>query len=107
MWRGDLAGGLLCGLLVAAGILLVQQGVTELSGYTEIPFPHPPAGGEGGEGVPDAVAELSVLMEGVEEGGWQDALQALSALRGIGERYSLPEPGGSPPRSPRTEPEEH
>ncbi len=100
VWRGDLAGGLLCGLLVVAGIFLVQQGVSELSGYTKIPFPHPPAGGEESEWLPGAVAEISVVMEKVEEGGWQEALQALSALRGIGERYSLPEPDGSLLRPP-------
>ncbi len=94
LWRGDLAGGILCGVLVVAGILLVQQGVTELSWYIHVPFPRPPAGEEETANTQSAVEELSRIMEDVEDGGWQDALQALADLRGIGERYGLPEPDG-------------
>ncbi len=96
VWSGDLAGGLLCAVLVAAGVLLVQQGVSELTSYTSIPFPVVPAGNEDQAGMQSAVSELSGIMERVEEGGWQDALQALAALRGVAERYHLPQPDGSP-----------
>jgi hypothetical protein len=99
LWEGDLAGAIFCALLIFAGILLVQQGVTELSNYVRIPFPHPPDTEEDRD-ICTAVAELSVVMRDVEEGGWQDALQALAALRAIGERYGLPEPNGSPGRLP-------
>ena len=99
VWSGDLAGGLLCALLIAAGILLVQQGVSELSWYTRVPFPLPPGGDDGGEGIRDAVPELSDIMKSVEAGGWQDALQAIAALREVGERYQLPQPDGSPGRA--------
>ncbi len=103
VWRGDLTGGLLCGLLVFAGILLVQQGVSELTWYTHIPFPFPPAVNEENGRTGSAVAELSGIMKEVDEGGWQDALQALAALHRIGERYDLPEPDGSMRRSPAAE----
>lgn len=96
VWSGDLAGGLLCGLLVVAGIALVQQGVSELSWYTRVPFPRPPAVGEGGGGLEGALADLSEIMDSVDEGGWQDAVQALAALRRVGEQYDLPEPDGRP-----------
>lgn len=87
-------GGILCGILVVAGILLVQQGVTELSWYIQVPFPRPPAGAEETANTQSAVAEISRIMEEVEDGGWQDALQALAELRGVGERHGLPDPDG-------------
>ncbi len=106
VWSGDLAGGLLSALLVAAGILLVQQGVGELSSYTHIRFPPMSAGNEEERNTQSAVSELSTIMEGVEEGGWQDALQALGTLRGVGERYHLPQPDGSPAVSSGKKPED-
>jgi hypothetical protein len=103
VWSGDLVGGILCGLLIVAGISLVQQSVTELSYYAQIPFPHPPAT-DGDEGISLAVAELAGIMEDVEEGGWQDAIRALTALRAVGEQHGLPEPDGTPrkPAADRT-----
>jgi hypothetical protein len=95
VWRGDLTGGILCGLLIGAGILLVQQGVTELSQYTEIPFPHPRVpGGSDAEG--RTVTELAGLMEEVGKGGWQEAVHALATLRAVGEQFGLPDPGEMP-----------
>ncbi len=107
VWSGDLAGGLLCALLVAAGVLLVQQGVSELTSYTSIPFPVTPDGNDEQVHMQSAVSELSGIMEGVEEGGWQDALQALAALGGVGERYHLPKPDGSPGESSGANPNDH
>jgi len=95
VWRGDLTGGLLCGLLICAGIFLVQQSVTDLWHYAQIPFPRPPANGEAQEHG-RAVAELAAVMNDVEAGGWQDAMRALSALRAVGERFGLPQPDGTP-----------
>lgn len=105
LWEGDLVGGILCALLVVAGILLVQQGVTELSIYVKIPFPQPPDTDENRD-LRNTVADLAAVMGDVEEGGWQDALQALAALRAIGERYGLPKPNGSPGELP-VEPSTH
>jgi hypothetical protein len=105
LWEGDLAGGILCALLIVAGVLLVQQGVTELSNYVQVPFPSPPDTEEHRD-LCSAVGELSLVMKEVEEGGWQDALQALAAVRAIGERYGLPEPGGLPRPIP-AEPDTH
>jgi len=107
VWSGDLAGGVLCGLLVVAGILLVQQGVSELSWYTRIPFPRPPAEGDDGGKPEGALAELSDIMDGVDDGGWQDAVQALAALRRVGEHYDLPEPDGRRRRPSGAEHTEH
>jgi hypothetical protein len=105
VWSGDLTGGILCGLLIVAGISLVQQGVTELSYYVQIPFPHPPAT-DGAEGNSRAVAELAGVMEDVEEGGWQDAVRALTSLRAFGEQYGLAEPDGTP-RKPTADHTDH
>jgi hypothetical protein len=95
VWSGDLAGGLLCALLIVAGILLVQQSVAGLTCYAHIPFPLPSAVDDD-EGSSRAVAELAGVVKDVEEGGWQDAMHALAVLRSIGERYGLPEPDGTP-----------
>lgn len=107
VWSGDLAGGLLCALLVAAGVLLVQQGVSELTWYTHIPFPVTTPGNDEEVHMQGAVAELSGIMEGVKEGGWQDALQALAALRGVAERYHLPQPDGNPADPAGAKPKDH
>jgi hypothetical protein len=96
VWRGDLATAGLCGLLIVAGVLLVQQSVTELSLYVRIPFPRPsePEPGAGG-----AIGELALLLADVDGGGWQEAVRALAEVRTLGARYSLPAPDSLPPRS--------
>jgi hypothetical protein len=86
-WSGDLAALSLCGLLLASGLLLVHTSVSGLSAYVRVPFPAP----ERTEHAP-AIAEILPLLKAVEEGGWQDALNAQKAVRGIGERYRLPPP---------------
>jgi hypothetical protein len=95
VWRGDLITGALCALLAAAGILLVQQSVSELSAYVRIPFPRP-SGTTGVEGERAVIGELERLLEDVESGGWREAVWALAELRTLGARYGLPGPDGTP-----------
>ncbi|HTY59091.1 MAG TPA: hypothetical protein VMF59_09745 [Bacteroidota bacterium] len=72
---------------VVAGIALVQGSVAALDQYVRIGFPVP----EEFQGeMAGGIAECARLMEEIDRGGWQEALAALRALRGMRGRYPFP-----------------
>lgn len=75
---------------VLAGLTVVQVSVMSLQSYVSVRFPPLP------EGVPEAeraaLEALEPVMAEVRDGGWQDAFHAIGEVRGIGERWGLPQP---------------
>lgn len=95
-WNAGGGHGLLDLLLAAgtivAGLVLVSEAVSFLAAYLAVPFPEDvPEGGE----TPGAASEIRLLMNDIENGGWQEAYAAIAGLRAIGVRHGLPPPGGA------------
>lgn len=95
VWSGDIVSLVLCGLLFAGGIVIVQASIVALGSYVRIPFP-PPQPGSANVGSLQAVQEILPLMKEVDEGGWQEAFRAMVSLRLIGSRHGLPPPDSLP-----------
>lgn len=90
-WQSGTSHGLIDTLLsagtVIAGLAIVQQSVTALSSYLQVPFSE--RQGEAPELHP-AIRYLEELMRDVDEGGWQDAYAAIEKLERMQESYGLP-----------------
>lgn len=87
-WHGFL-DLILSGCTILAGLATVQQSVTALDAYVNVPFP-PNLQGSGGEDEPAPVAEARQLMQEINGGGWQDAYAGIQRLRDLGAKYDLP-----------------
>ena len=75
---------------VLAGLTAVQVSVMSLQSYVSVRFPPLPEGTAEAERA--ALEALEPIMAEVRDGGWQDAFHAIGAVRGIGERWGLPQP---------------
>lgn len=72
---------------VVAGLTLVQQGISSLAEYINVPFPTDDGTGT----IPRAhVDELVQLMKDVDEGGWQEAHAAIRTLKEMATTRGLP-----------------
>ena len=74
---------------IVAGLALVQQSVSSLASYINVPFDRARLG-DSAEDNSVVVKEIKNLMNEIEEGGWQEAYAALRALREMSERHGLP-----------------
>jgi len=75
---------------VLAGLTVVQVSVMSLQSYVSVRFPPLPEGMAEAERA--ALEVLEPVMAEVRDGGWQDAFHAIREVRGIGERWGLPQP---------------
>lgn len=75
--------------VILAGLLVVQQNVSTLSSYLNVPF--------GARGVndsrPQVLDEIEQLMREVDSGGWQEAYHAIGQLKKMETRFGLPRLG--------------
>jgi len=76
---------LLTALTVFAGLSLVWQNISALQEYIRISFPLTSSG----EPEP-ARQEIHQIMKDVDDGGWQEAFQAITKLKEIQRKYALP-----------------
>jgi hypothetical protein len=72
---------------IAAGLMLVQQSVSFLDAYVNVPFP---TSSDGGWGQSAAIHEITQLMKDIDEGGWQEAYAAIGILKRMEAKHGLP-----------------
>jgi hypothetical protein len=72
---------------VVAGLALVQQGISSLAAYINVPFPIEDTSGAVPRG---RVDELIQLMKDIDEGGWQEAHAAIRTLKEMASTHGLP-----------------
>jgi len=72
---------------IAAGLMLVQQSVSFLDAYINVPFP---TSSNGGWGQSAAINEINQLIKDIDEGGWQEAYAAIGILKRMEAKYGLP-----------------
>ena len=71
----------------AAGLGLVQLGISSLGEYVRL-LMQSAADAKRGEG--GVMEEIIRLMEDIDQGGWQEALSALKKLEGMATTHGLP-----------------
>jgi hypothetical protein len=86
--RGEVVDVSLTVMTILAGLVVVWQNIAALEQYIRVPFPT--ATDSAGEtSLP--IKEIKNVMKEVDDGGWQEAYEALQRLREIQMKYSLPQ----------------
>lgn len=76
---------LLAVLTMFAGLAVVWQNIAALEQYVRIPFPHSPE-----DPSQPIIPEIKNLMKEVDDGGWQEAYEAIGKMKSLQSKHNLP-----------------